>query len=174
MHYFYLQGSSPVRKIGILKAYSLATAFVLRTTEANRSFGFYSHLTSYLFRALFMATCVLWKVLSSSYCLEVDYESGKDSFNRAVSALKKCSVENNDIAGRQSEIMVQIWSSSEDNHDRTIFEPEVEHCSRYSASLAFDCLFYWRDQIGGQSRTGLQNSATSKFDPNIARCRLTE
>lgn len=162
VHYFYLSSSNSVRKAGILEAYSLAETFVTQSFDANWKSNFHSYLTSYLFRSLFMATCVLWKVLSSSYFLDVNHEAGKNTFNRAVSALKKCSIENNDIPGRQSEIMVQLWSYTEETPDMRNFEPTVVYRSRYSASIAYDCLFFWRDHVGGQSKTGLHTSATGR------------
>lgn len=148
---------------GILKAYKAAKLFISKASTADTTFRLYSNITSYLLRMLFTAACVIWKVLGSSYCRYVNFEDGKALFNQTISALRKCSAENNDNAGRQAEILVQLWYGSEIHSDVVRSRsPTLEYENRYSASLAYDCLFYWRDYIGGQTMNGLHTSTTSE------------
>lgn len=104
--------NSDYRKRGILKAYSAATAFVKAMTVGNKTFRLFDFIPSFLFRMLFAAACAIWKVLTSSYRGDVDFPQGRVNFNEALSAIRKCSVENNDIAGRHVEILAQLWRIS--------------------------------------------------------------
>lgn len=166
VHYFFVQVSPDTKLQGILNAYTTAELFISAAASGDEAFGLYSHITSYLFRMLFTAACVVWKVYNSSYYSHVDLNASSVLFGRAVSALHKCSVENNDNAGRQAEILVQLWCGQLDTHSdrRRTCEPSLEFNSRYSASLAYDCLFYWRDYVGGQATNGLHSSTTREYN----------
>lgn len=172
LHYFYLPPSVNGRKQGILQAYALARNLIAEFSNANKRSSCYDYLPGHLFRILFTAACIIWMVLNSNYCVDVDFHSGRASFNHAVAGLRQCSVANNDNAARQSEILVHLWRGTEGDNDGAVMkcnEPRVTCRSRYSASLAYGCLFYWRDRIGGQSANGLHQSTTSKF---LSKSRL--
>lgn len=153
--------SSEIRKRGVIRAYSAALALTTAMNQAHSNFDLFNYIPGYLFRMLFTAACVMWKVLNSSYHRDVDFHAGKAVFNEGLSALRKCSVENNDIPGRQTETMAQLWHGVEVMDPEMVSRPPTVKCtSRVGACLMWDCLFYWREHVGGQHRMGLQSSTT--------------
>lgn len=111
MHFF---DSSPTesRKQGVLKAYSSAVSLIQLMTKCDESFSFYSYICAYHLRMFLVATCILLKVLRSSYRDDVDFESGKRLCNQATIAISKCTVASNDSAGKWSKLAAQVWHSS--------------------------------------------------------------
>lgn len=163
VHYFYLPSWADRKKRGILKAYQVAQEYIALSSIAHECSGLFSHTTGTMFRNLFTAACVLWKVHHSSYHVNVDFGAGRASFNCAVRTLRDCSVENNDIAARHSEILLHLWKVAEIEQHRSIMgDPTVSYSARHGASLSYDCLFCWRDIIGGQVTNGLDTSPTSE------------
>lgn len=172
--FFGTDENADCQRRGILKAYSAAVAMVKAMTMANRTFRLFDFIPNYLFRMLFNATCVVWKILTSSYRDCIDFRQGKANFNEALSAVRKCSVENNDVAGRHAEILAQLWRiscgdgvdgavSHDETGDLTKRPPELGLRGRFGASLSFDCLFYWREHVGGQRRMGLHAATTGQW-----------
>ncbi|OAL18020.1 hypothetical protein AYO22_11036 [Fonsecaea multimorphosa] len=164
------------RQRGVLKAYTAAVAFIRAATSAHRTTFLFDFIPNYLFRMLFNATCVIWKVLTSSYRERLDFQQGKADFNEGLSAVRKCSIENNDVAGRHAEILAQLWQIScgdggdslgphDEGYHLRSRPPELGVVDRFGASLVFDCLFFWREHVGGQRRMGLQ-AATTGHDKN--------
>lgn len=159
-HFF--DPDSPERRLAVLEAYNFATAFIIYMIEADARITLFTHIPVHLFRMLFTAAGVVFKVVDSSYSSDVDTELGNATLNQAISAMRKCSVENNDVAGRHAEIMRQLWLSTDTVGTPSSSQPpSLVHRSRFGASLAYDCLFYWRDNVGGQRSIGLNSSATS-------------
>lgn len=169
-HFF--DPDSPERRLAVLEAYNFATTFITYIIEVDVRISLFAHIPVHLFRMLFTAAGAVFKVLNSSYSPDVDTELGNATLNQAISAMRKCSVENNDVAGRHAEIMRQLWLSTDTVSTPGCWQPpSLVHRSRFGASLAYDCLFYWRDNVGGQRSIGLNSSATSSYAPN-SRCLL--
>lgn len=158
-HFF--DPDSPERRLAVLEAYNFATTFITYIIEVDVRISIFAHIPVHLFRMLFTAAGAVFKVLNSSYSPDVDTELGNATLNQAISAMRKCSVENNDVAGRHAEIMRQLWLSTDTVSTPGCWQPpSLVHRSRFGASLAYDCLFYWRDNVGGQRSIGLNSSAT--------------
>lgn len=161
VHYFYLPTWENGRKRGILECYAIAQELISEASGSDKVSDLFRHITGSLFLSLFTATCVLWKVLHSSYHADVDFAAGRTSFNSAIRSLRACSVENNDNAARHAEILLHLWTVAELQQYRTAGgEPVVTHRSRHGASLTYDCLFHWRNNVGGQVTNGLYTSPT--------------
>ena len=127
----------------IMKAYETAGTLISLVNTADASSGLLLYAPSYIFRMLFNAATVHWKVLQSSYAELVDANMGRKRFNEAIFALRKCSVKNNDLAGRQSEILTQMWNVRKRSKD-----PPALYCrGRFGASLTYDILCHWRDKF---------------------------
>ncbi|KAH8817104.1 hypothetical protein F5884DRAFT_243513 [Xylogone sp. PMI_703] len=154
--------TSEHRKQRILKTYSVAEVLISAMSDADSDYSFFRYIPAYLFWMLFTACCVIWKVLGSSYREEVDFDHGKAISNEGITALRKCSIENNDVAARYSEIVAQLWQGI-----NVLSPPQIRHeppslacTTRFGASIAYDSLFYWRDHVGGQRKIGLHSSTT--------------
>ena len=142
----------------VLKAYETAEALVSSVTAADSSWDLLLYAPSYIFRMMFNAATVHWKVLQSSYADLVDADVGRQRLSSTILALRKCSVKNNDIAGRQSEILTQMWLIPKRPNDA----PSLYSRGRFGASLTYDVLCQWRDQFGEKS-DGVYTSPTGKF-----------
>ena len=142
----------------VLNAYDTAETLVSSVTAADSSWDLLLYAPSYVFRMLFNAATVYWKVLQSSYADLVDVDVGRQRFSSTILALRKCSVKNNDIAGRQSEILMQMWQIPKRPKD----PPSLYSCGRFGASLTYDVLCQWRDQFCEKS-DGVYTSTTGKF-----------
>ena len=142
----------------IMKVYGTADAFISLVTTTDATSGLLLHTSSYIFRMLFNAATVFWKVLQSSYTYLVDVNVGRQRFGEAILALRKCSVKNNDIAGRQAEILMQMWQTPKKLMD----PPSLYSRGRFGASLTYDVLCQWRDRFGERS-DGVYRSTTGEY-----------
>ena len=131
----------------MMKVYGTADTFITLVTTTDATSGLILHTSSYIFRMLFNAATVFWKVLQSSYTYLIDVNAGKQRFGEAILALRKCSVKNNDIPGRQAEILMQMWQMPK----QTMKPPSLYSRGRLGASLTYDVLCQWRDWFGGKS-----------------------
>ncbi|KAF2104445.1 hypothetical protein NA57DRAFT_70650 [Rhizodiscina lignyota] len=133
------------RKDGILTAYRTASNLILEVDEEHSKSNVPSFLSNFLLRMLSTSAAVLYKVLLSDYAKEIDARAGRKSFNKAIACLRRCSVENNDIAGRTAEIMTQIWVTFSGESSGV---PRLRVNGRLAASVAFDCLWQWHSEFG--------------------------
>ncbi|KAL7911460.1 hypothetical protein GGI35DRAFT_442855 [Trichoderma velutinum] len=165
-HFF--DPDSPERRLAVLEAYNFAVTFITYMIEADARISLFAHIPVHLFRMLFTAAGAVFKLVSSSYSPDVDTELGNATLNQAISAMRKCSVENNDVAGRHAEIMRQLWLSIDTVSTPGCWQPpSLVHRSRFGASLAYDCLFHWRDNVGGQRSIDLNSSATIPMGSDV-------
>lgn len=100
------------------------------------------------YRLTTLAATVILKILHSSYSRYVDPDSGKRMFNAAISLVRRASVEDNDLPGRSSKILAQLWSVQSQSNKRE--EPSLRLRTRLGASLFHDSLWTWREKCGGQ------------------------
>ncbi|KAJ5611379.1 hypothetical protein N7510_008098 [Penicillium lagena] len=89
------------------------------------------------------------KVQDSSYAGLLDVEGGKRAFNTAISLLRRASLEDNDLPGRTSKILAQLWAG-QGSSKQTTEEPSLQLRTRLAASLLHDSLWTWRKRFGGQ------------------------
>lgn len=96
------------------------------------------------------AGMLVMKLVNSSYARYLEVDEGKRSFNVVLGLLRKASLENNDIRGRASKIMAQLWSVHRSRTLRREQEPSLNVRSRLGASVLHDELWTWREEFGGQ------------------------
>jgi hypothetical protein len=98
--YFFDTLMTESRKQGILKAYTSAVNLVSLFTTADATSEVLLYLPHYHSRMLLTATCIVLKVVKSSYALELGYAAhGRKTFNECILALSR-SVSNNDTCGK--------------------------------------------------------------------------
>jgi hypothetical protein len=111
--YFFDSSTSESRKAGIMKAYNSAINLASVFISANRTREALLYLPYYHFRCLLTASCILLKVLKSSYAQGIDdFESGRKAFNDSLLSIGCCSVSNNDSAGKAVNMLSLVWHSN--------------------------------------------------------------
>lgn len=149
---FHLHGSSLLeeRKTGILQLYKTASTMIARTISGfsdSNWFDLMAHAPLHMFRVLFAAASTLLKVLNSSYSQYVDFETGKLLFDSARFAIRRLSVQENDLVSRGAQLLHFYWTFSETSLAKEE-EPGLLIESRLGASLMYDCLWRWRGKTG--------------------------
>jgi hypothetical protein len=113
---------------------------------ADASYGVLSFAPIMLPRMMWTAAYLVLKVLNSSYSQHVDCESGASLFHSIVAAIRRCSVEENDLAIRGANILADVWYHRNEIIKDRSKEPELVTRSRLGASLMYDCLWRWKEQ----------------------------
>ncbi len=167
------------RRIGILKAYTTATAFITQTQSANASSNILTYCPIVIPRTLFASGCTLLKVLNSRFLRYVDFQAGVTIFQIAVTALRQCSVEGNDMSTHAANILAEIWQHRDDNPTTKYEEPTLSIKSRSSASIIADCLRRWKFHIAQANGITTQSNVSGRTHParfpshHVLRCKAT-
>jgi hypothetical protein len=132
---------------------------VSKIVAADASSDLLAYGPKCILRALFTASSVFLRVLKSEYSQYVDYDAGTALFNSTLSSLRKCSLQENDMALRAADILGQLWRLTTNTQE----EPRPIFQSRLGASLMFDTLWDWRARVGCRPSTTGANTDT---EPN--------
>jgi len=142
--YFFDSTHSEHRQSGILKAYSSATNFIALVSSSHALFNYFSYTPIPNLKYVVAALAILIQVLNSNLYTCVDYTAGAASIEAALTALRKSSIEGNDVFIRASEIFLYLWRVQQEDHDLKKQSPALLIKSRLSASLLYDSLWRWR------------------------------
>jgi hypothetical protein len=164
-YYFFMSPGTDVRKQGLLKAYAASINLVSKSIEADTKWNFVKFAPNGFVQMLTIAAMVLMKIINSSYAAYIDTEGGKRAFNTVISMLRKSSVEDNDLQGRVSKIIAQLWSLHRTLNLRKEEEPIMHIKTRWGASLLHDSLWMWREEFGGQKDQPALNASISTPPP---------
>lgn len=169
IYYFFFDTGSNVRKEGLLKCYNTSLDLITMTSEEDKQSAFAIHCPNYHCQALTSAALVVLKILHSSYgkCLHSD--RGKRAFNTVLSLLRRSSLQNNDLWGRGSMILTQLWGLYQRKPEKRDQEPTLRVKTRYAASVLHDSLWTWREEFGSQGhvvpQTTVSLSPPSEIEP---------
>lgn len=94
------------------------------------------------------------KVVHSAYRPYVDVDRGKHAFNVCLFVLRQCSVEDNDLPGRSSKVVSQLWSIHQAQAGDYSEPPTLKIASRMLFSIVYDGVWLWREKFGGQPANG--------------------
>ena len=94
---------------------------------------------------------VLSDILRSPLAQNLNSEAGQRLFHAGIAAARRASVENNDMPGRLSVIMSQIWRQRNAKSGTNQEMPRLRVTSRLGASSVYNWLWYWRETFAGQS-----------------------
>ncbi|QKX60413.1 uncharacterized protein TRUGW13939_07558 [Talaromyces rugulosus] len=148
--FFLLESSgSDVRRRALLRAFNTATTLIAKMRDLDTTHGTLEYGHFVMFRSLALAASFILKIGYSSYAQYLDFETGKHSFYTATQLMRRTSMEDNDLPGRMSKIMTQLWSAQA-RIDRSSEEPSLKLKTRLSGSLLHDFLWSWRETFGGQ------------------------
>lgn len=140
----------PIRREGLLKAYATALELIREMYKMDTKSNLLLYVPNNHSYALTVSGMMIMKIINSSYSHYVDVEEGKKAFNNVVTMLRKASVEDNDLRGRVSKIISQLWGLHHSLNLRKESDPVIRLKSRRSASLLHDSLWMWREEFGGQ------------------------
>ncbi|CRG86970.1 Putative transcription factor SEF1 [Talaromyces islandicus] len=153
--FFLLEPSgSDVRRRALLRAFNTATALISKVQDLDSRYGTMEYGPVAIFRSLALAASFILKIGFSSYAPYLDFENGKQLFSTATHFMRRISTEDNDLPGRMSKIMTQLWSAHT-RIDRSNEEPSLRLKTRLSGSLLHDFLWSWRETFGGQGDSAI-------------------
>lgn len=164
--FFLLESSeSDMRKRGLLHAYSIAIESISTANHLESLSGAMAVGTVYYFRVISIAAMFILKLSYSNLSPFLDLENGKRAFNSAIMLTRRISIEDNDLPGRTSTILTQLWSAQARGGQRDK-EPGLKLKTRLAASLLHDSLWTWREIFGGQGGSGA-NTPVGEFQLHV-------
>ena len=157
-----------------LRAYSTAETVVRTALALQASTGFLSHAPHHVFRTVLTATCVVFKVLRSSYRAFIDGggdlaaggatpagagATGRGSVDRrgggggggdgvakdCFLALSHCSARDGDLPARAARLFESYWMLRGWLPVQDV--PTTDFAGRMGASMTFACLKLWKDDV---------------------------
>jgi transcriptional regulatory protein LEU3 len=152
---------SKSRKQGLLKAFLAATSVIAKVMDTPTRNGVLKRAPASVCLMVFVAAIMVLKILDSSYSSFVHVEEANGAFNAALGLIRQASVEDNDLPGRYSKILTQLWNLHTSLVLQRIPDPELKLRTRIGASLLHDSLWKWRETFGGQARDSQIPSGTS-------------
>ncbi|KAJ6129286.1 hypothetical protein N7512_002066 [Penicillium capsulatum] len=152
LYVFYLLDSSVStgRKIGLVRAFEIATDLIKKLQELDDATSFMKYCPASFSRATTLAALFILRLEDSSFVDILDGEKGKQAFNTALSLLRRTSMEENDLQGRTFKILTQMWSM-QGRSQQSGKDPHLKLRTRLGASLLHDTIWRWRENFGGQA-----------------------
>ena len=135
----------------LMEIYKVACTIMTLLHKCDSTMHLISVCPDHLHAAVMVAGCVILRILKSEFAQYVDAKDGKAVLLDCINVLKLMSCANNDMPARYSQILAQLWTS-----DKVFKNPDGSPClnlrtrSRYAISLALDCIWWWREEFGGQ------------------------
>ena len=137
--------------ITMIQLYTAACSVMDLVMDLEATTFLLCNITNYMSNGVVLSACTLLRLLKGPLAQYVDAEKGKASFFSAVNILRKVSVANNDLPGRTSGVLAQLWSS-----DKIFRRPDGSHYfrlrvrSRLAMGIVYDCMWWYRSEFGGQ------------------------
>ncbi|CAH0043798.1 unnamed protein product [Clonostachys solani] len=143
------------RRLAVLRAFDLGVQYIDTLRQGEKD-GFPLRYAPFMtLRVCLSAAVFISKVLHSSYGQFVDQRVGKAAFSACIPFFKQSSVEDNDMAGRTTTILSQLWVIHKDLFDDSPdTPPRLSVKSRSFASIAHDGLWQWRERYAGTPSNG--------------------
>jgi hypothetical protein len=150
-YYFFDLSDINCRQLGLIRTYNTAVAYLERLLDEDRSVNLLLYCPYELLRTFWLAMSVISDILRSPLASKVDHKAGPRLFHAGIAGARKASVENNDIPGRLSVIMAQLWRKRNAKLDFVLEVPKLRIKSRLGASNVYNWLWYWRENFAGQA-----------------------
>ena len=94
------------------------------------------------------------KVVHSSYRSYIDVGRGRTALNTFIVVLRQCSVEDDDLPGRSSRMVVQFWNKHQAEIEACQKPPTLKVASRMLFSIIHDATWLWREKYGAVASNG--------------------
>ncbi|CAI6332389.1 unnamed protein product [Periconia digitata] len=135
------------------RLYSLciSTLQASNTLAQQMSHAFISQ--SFIDRTVELAGFIILKLYRSPLAVHLDLSAGETAFFYGVNVTKASSMQNNDLASRCANIMINLWGSNKIFRRRggVVESLGLRLRTRLSMSLSFDMFWYWREEFGHMS-----------------------
>ena len=149
-----------------MKAYTTSLYLISKVTKANETWEFIKYAPDEYSQFLVLAAVLIMRIIHSTYSKYINIEEGNAAFDELLWMFRKASVENDDLRGRISKILTQLWSFHQSRAVKSIQEePKLNIKTRLGASLLHDSLWTWREEFGGQRdvvRAAVPNASNEK------------
>ncbi|KAK2008107.1 hypothetical protein LZ32DRAFT_29864 [Colletotrichum eremochloae] len=135
----------------INRAYSTAQALINLSLRLDSSCRFLAHAPQHIFRTILDAVAVVFNVLMSGHATDVELANAEVSIKNSQEALRRCSVQEGDLAMRVLRMSESYWSL---RHMMPGLEaPISRYPHRTGAVIAFGTLRRWKKELD-QARVG--------------------
>ncbi|CAF3487002.1 unnamed protein product [Fusarium graminearum] len=123
---------------------------VVSRLDATQDFAFYAS-NSYTRMALLAAFCIL-RIVRSPLREQIDLRDAEQSIFKAISFVKRRSIQIGDLDERYGTILSQLWSNSSNSLNMAAPNDglDLKIRSRLFMSVVFDSLWWWRVEYNGQ------------------------
>ncbi|KAF4433718.1 nicotinamide mononucleotide permease [Fusarium acutatum] len=121
---------------------------VVSRLDAMQDFALYAS-NYYTRMALLAAFCIL-RIVRSQLKEHIDLRDAQQSLFKAISFVKRRSMQHGDLDERYGMIISQLWSNSDSMDTITANGLDLRICSRLFMSVVFDSLWWWRVEYNGQ------------------------
>lgn len=177
---FFIDRQLPLYFAFLTNAYESATSYIQMVLDIDmNSNSLLLYCPTDILKTITSASCILIKVLNSSYAIHFDAMQGKSLFNSAILTIRSISLRKNDFPDRLAEVLARMWRAAGSGlpRDRSIagqHDPlELRIRSRMSVSHVYDCVWGWRRTLQSQgpshSRTAPLVSPVQQSDTTLPR-----
>ncbi|KAF2160323.1 hypothetical protein M409DRAFT_60025 [Zasmidium cellare ATCC 36951] len=146
---------------GLLDGYHSATSIIQELSRQEPDDNVLLRGPVIFQNALMMASVFVLKILRTRHVRLVNLQEGQRMFKLSIVLIRKCSIEDNDLPGRMSKILLQLWSRPTDPNSSP---QKLNVQSRLAGSLLQDFLWQWRENFADQEN---KPSAPATHDPNL-------
>lgn len=148
---------SAARRKGVIQAYDDAINLVSSLAASHETDGPFKYQPFARYQLCFTVGVFVSKVSSSSYGPFLDVDRGKRALDLCVSFCKQASIEDNDLPGRTTKILAQIWNLHRELPTAGLEPPRLSVKCRFLVSIVYDSLWLWRAKYAGQPGNGAPN-----------------
>ncbi|PVI02549.1 hypothetical protein DM02DRAFT_653369 [Periconia macrospinosa] len=152
------------RRDGIIKAYETAVQFIEKKQSLSNST---KELPFIILRTSLTAAILISKVSHSSYSQTVDCARGKTAFNTCVTIFKQSCVQDNDMSGRATKVLPQLWTIHSELYHQTQRPPQINLKSRLFLSITLDGLWQWREKYSCAPNNGAPSLPPPLMSPTL-------
>ncbi|KAM0465784.1 hypothetical protein ACHAPV_000728 [Trichoderma viride] len=156
---------SDARRSAVLTAFTAALGYVDALRQGDKGDVPMRYLPFPILRMCFTAAIFISKVLHSSYGQFLNQDLAKAAFATCISVHKQCSVEDNDMDGRVTTILPQLWAIHRDLFETSpAMPPRLSLRSHSFLSIAHDGLWQWRAVCSCGSFRAIVDHESGVFD----------
>ncbi|KAI1353099.1 hypothetical protein F5Y01DRAFT_277784 [Xylaria sp. FL0043] len=137
----------PLKRL-ILRTYSTACSVLRSAQELDKTIGLLGHITHPHLRSLVTASCVIFKLLRSSYMQFIDHKSIEAIASETVLICERMSVIEGDLPLRLKALLKTFLELYHYPSQAATWQTEepiaLNFPHRLGAGVTFDCLFRWK------------------------------
>ncbi|KAK9420373.1 putative Zn(2)-C6 fungal-type domain-containing protein [Seiridium cardinale] len=164
---FFDSSKTPGYMDDLMGLWRAVTSFMdLLFQDSNQDLLLYA--TNYMQQMLVAAGFALLKLMRSFFAkTTLDIGRGRALFHNTVQAIRRTSIQNNDLQWRLAELMVQMWNGARIEETKSSYHEtdpveiddslQLKVRCRHSMSLVFDSIWRWREDYQAQGRGSLDS-----------------